>query len=719
MLRSTLVALSLCAPLLAGCASSPKQRALPLDKLRLYETGVGYYERAGSLGGPGGASVPVPSGHLDDALKSMVVLGSDGQVQSVAFDSRNSPAVARARAGLPPEPDAPIRVHDVLLGLRGHEITVRRGPRRIRGRLVDVIGVPDVDQMGQIPNEENGVPTAAEQAGAVKDKTFALLVTRTGRYRRVDVAKIDEITPSDPDVRARMQAALDATVALRSNARGLIEVEGKGADVRIGYLAESPIWRATYRLVLDQKDDAALQGWALVHNDTEEDWEGITLELVNGRPDSFLFPLAAPRYERRDLVVPDREVSSVPQLLDTTPDAMWGDFLDEEGLGLTGTGSGGGGYGSGYGYGTSGKRVPRVRVGSSIGGSDLVQVGNLAELATGKGRETKTDFVYGTGQPLALAAGRSAMVPFVSSKVESAGLTWFSGFGDGSARHAVMVSNITSQTLPMGTLSVFAEGGFSGETVLPRLKPDERRFLEIGDDLDTEMTVAERTVTDVPKKLVYRRGRLEVHLVRTTELTIEFRNRSGNPRHVHVEVSAGSNTTIDGADAVDFDSDRGHPLAIFEVAPAVKVDERSVVVVEGLEIATSFGDLKKKKLERLSTAPTLSGAERGAMTSALSRLEEQRTAQAEVSRLQAEIVVVEADIERLRGHLTAASQSEGDKNPLVVRLLETEDQLLARRKELEKANEALEQRVRATKDELAVLAPNKKAPKAEPKPASP
>ena len=28
------------------------------------------------------------------------------------------------------------------------------------------------------------------------------------------------ICPMDPDVRARMQAALDATVALRSNARG-------------------------------------------------------------------------------------------------------------------------------------------------------------------------------------------------------------------------------------------------------------------------------------------------------------------------------------------------------------------------------------------------------------------------------------------------------------------------------------------------------------------
>jgi hypothetical protein len=47
-----------------------------------------------------------------------------------------------------------------------------------------------------------------------------------------------------------------------------------------------------------------LQGWALLHNDTDEDWRGGRVELVNGRPDSFLFPVAAPRYARRELVPP-------------------------------------------------------------------------------------------------------------------------------------------------------------------------------------------------------------------------------------------------------------------------------------------------------------------------------------------------------------------------------------------------------------------------------
>jgi hypothetical protein len=516
----------------------------------------------------------------------------------------------------------------------------------------------------------------------------------------------------DPDVRTRMQAALDATVALRSNARGLLDVAGEGGPVRVGYLAEAPVWRASYRLVLGDQaakggETAALQGWALVHNDTEEDWDDVALELVNGRPDSFLFPLAAPRYERRELVVPERELSSVPQLLDTTPDAMWGDFLDtEETMGLGGSGSGYG-YGSGSGHGSATPRYGKATVRVREGDSDLVAVGDLAALATGEGRETKTVFVYGTAEPLDLTAGRSAMVPFVQTKVESGAITWIVGFADTTARHAVRVVNSTTQTLPEGTLGVFADGGFSGETMLPRLKPGERRFLGIGDDPDTEMTVVEATVDDTPQRLVWRNDQLEEHFLRKTAVTFDIVNRSGQARHVHVEVPAGSNTKIEGADRVDFDLDRGRPLAIFEVAPAGKLDARKVVIAEGLSSTATLEGLTEDRLARLSTAATLTDVERGAMKVGLERLREQHEAYAETERLRAEITVIEADIERLRGHLQAMT-GEGDgeeKNPVVTRLLATEDELQARRKQLETAGSTLEVRSKATRESLAVLAP--------------
>jgi predicted nucleic acid-binding Zn-ribbon protein len=160
---------------------------------------------------------------------------------------------------------------------------------------------------------------------------------------------------------------------------------------------------------------------------------------------------------------------------------------------------------------------------------------------------------------------------------------------------------------------------------------------------------------------------------------------------------------------VDFDLDRGRPLAIFEVAPAGKVEARKVVIEEGLSSSAAFEGLTEDRLERLAKATSLTDAERGAMKVGLERLQEQHAAQAEVERLRGEITVIEADIERLRGHLQAmAGEGDGDggkKNPVVERLLATEDQLQARRKELDTASKALDLRTAATREGFRVLAP--------------
>src|SRR5262249_42889248 len=55
--------------------------------------------------------------------------------------------------------------------------------------------------------------------------------------------------------------------------------EGKGS-VKVGYVCESPIWKTSYRLSLTRgkkgeekaKDEVLMQGWAIVENTTDEDW---------------------------------------------------------------------------------------------------------------------------------------------------------------------------------------------------------------------------------------------------------------------------------------------------------------------------------------------------------------------------------------------------------------------------------------------------------------
>ena len=72
--------------------------------------------------------------------------------------------------------------------------------------------------------------------------------------------------------------------------------EGK-REVRVGYVVENPIWKTSYRLVLDkQKEKPFLQGWAMVENPTDEDWKDVRMALVSGRPISFQMDLYQPLY---------------------------------------------------------------------------------------------------------------------------------------------------------------------------------------------------------------------------------------------------------------------------------------------------------------------------------------------------------------------------------------------------------------------------------------
>ena len=114
-----------CATLLAALPLSAAKpvATLPLTRVRFYETGVGYFERSGVMQ-PGITTLPVPTGHLDDALKTLVVLGGDLKVGGIAFSSSVSRDLARRMAGLSSSPDEPVGFAQLLRSLKGESVTI-------------------------------------------------------------------------------------------------------------------------------------------------------------------------------------------------------------------------------------------------------------------------------------------------------------------------------------------------------------------------------------------------------------------------------------------------------------------------------------------------------------------------------------------------------------------------------------------------------------------
>ncbi|MCA9695739.1 MAG: hypothetical protein KC636_39545, partial [Myxococcales bacterium] len=685
-------------------ARAPQAPVLPLAKVRLYESGVGYFERAGELQG-GGAALPVPAAHLDDAIKSLVVLSKDGSIEDISFDSRLSPAVARARAGLPPDSEEDIDLGALLETLKGARVELRIADERLRGRLVDVVEVAP-DEVGYLPvappakkNSDKDKDSDAE-APKLGPQLHVTLLTVDGQFRRIEASQIAALRPLDEDRRRRFEAALAAQETAGSQSATTMTLDASThGPVRLGYLAEAPIWRTTFRLVFTA-EAATLQGWALVHNDTDEGWEGVTLELVNGRPDSFLFPLAAPRYERRDLETPPSELSSIPQLLVTTPDALWGDFADTWG-GLSGSGSGYG-SGGGAGFGGRGKRVPKMRQAQAQvteGSSDLLNLGDLAAIAGATGEETETVFVYQARRPLRLGAHRSALVPFLHEAIEAAPIVRFGAF-NAEARHAIRVVNNTHKTLPPGPMSIFGDGGFMGEATLSRLKPGERQYAEIGDDPDTELDTLDFKQRDRKEMVVFRGDALETHYIRTETRQLQFNNRSGREREVHLVLSVGRNAAVDGADGIDFDSAEGTPLVIFKVPPG-KSKPRTLTVKRALRTRVQLDAVNEALLRELSDVDTLPAREREILQRTAAQAHKVEVAQAAASDVTAEIGTVGEDLERLREHLKALGDGEkGASKPLLARLLATEDRLQQLRQTQATATKAVARERDLLRDEL-------------------
>lgn len=674
---SLLGALAAC--FLLGCQSTaPSQTpasVLPLRTVRLYETGVGYFERSGSVSGDEQATLPVPAGHLDDALKTLVVIGHDGKrtVAGLEFSSSVSRAMGRALAGLPLDADAPVTHFDMLASLKGAQVEIEaKGDHKgaLRGRVIDVL------------------PAEKTDAKDAKSSPTVLLAGDDGALRKLSADDVLSVRPTDPSFATRLDAALDAQGAQATRAQRNVRLLLDG-PVTLGYVAETPVWRTTYRVLLGDEKGSTMQGWALLHNDTDEHWKDVRVTLVNGRPDSFLFPLAAPRYARRELVTPENRASTVPQLLGKTVDAMWGDHIDDAsgagGLGLSGVGEGGGGMGYGYGMGSIGTVGHGAGVRAAAVASSLLSVGDLASVASAEGVEAGALFSYTLTQPLELRPHGSALVPFVAAKVDAERITWLAS-PNADARAAVRFVNSTAQTLPSGPIAFYADGGFAGESALDRLKPSERRFLQFGADLDVELGVEHSSAIEATKRLTYERDAIEEHYLKTTLSEWTIKNRGGQPRKVYVGLDVVRNAKVTGADSMDYDAHAGKPVATVAV-PARGEAKRTLTSVEGLSRTMSVSDLKAERLAQLATEPDLSPPEKAVVAELAKKQRELEDAHKAREKTKADIAEVTKDTDRLREYLKAAGGERGagagGQSPLVARVLAAEDKLAALRKKLE------------------------------------
>ncbi len=98
----------------------------------------------------------------------------------------------------------------------------------------------------------------------------------------------------------------------------VLELDGKEHDLQLGYVTEAPVWRPSYRLVVEGNGTASMQAWGVVQNLSGEDWKNIKLSLVAGAPLAFEATLGTPVIPTRPTVTDEGEVIAAVPRSETT-----------------------------------------------------------------------------------------------------------------------------------------------------------------------------------------------------------------------------------------------------------------------------------------------------------------------------------------------------------------------------------------------------------------
>jgi hypothetical protein len=263
----------------------PPSRSLPLTQVILFNTGVGYFQREGEVEGDTRVDLNFPSGDVNDLIKSLV-LHDSSKLGTIHYDGPES--LERA--------------------LRSFSLDLTWNPtygqilNQARGEKVEV-----VTQGGGAANTFTGdivgMETGNDDAG--KEAHFLNLLANDG-MRRVSLAQIQRIRFLNPVLEEEFRRALSVLAGTHNNQRRSVRVQLKGEgkrQVKLGYVVESPIWKASYRLMIDHKaKEPTLQSWAVVENTSDEDWKDLRVALVAARPISFQMDLSQPLFLPRPTV---------------------------------------------------------------------------------------------------------------------------------------------------------------------------------------------------------------------------------------------------------------------------------------------------------------------------------------------------------------------------------------------------------------------------------
>jgi hypothetical protein len=626
---------------------------LTLKRVLLSTGGVGLYEYEADVEGDATVEWKAPLDQIDDILKSVIVFDDHGGVGGL--DLVGPKSLAETFRALPFAPKDLQSTPALLTALRGAEVEVG-GARAIKGRIVAV----------------NAETEAKPDGTALTTRHRVSVMTDSGLEQFV-LEQADDVRFADPAVREAIGKALAAVAANSERGARALRLTSNGEGKRklhVAYLAAAPMWKVSYRLVLKPNaKTAALQGWAVLENFSGQDWSGVDLTLVSGRPVSYRQAL----YRAYRVQRPEAPLASGPQL---TPDVDQGAMAPMAAAPAPVEG------------GMLGKSLPVRRAWAA---AQLSPAAHIAEAWEGE-----TEVAFHLPRPVSLANGHSLSLPIIDEDDPISRVAIFDPKVD--ARHPMSAADLLNAgktALPPGIVTIYEQGDggatYVGDSRLSATPAGEKRLLAYA--LDQKTTIEE----DDSDHASLARARVSKGVLTLDDLTRRravYRVRAAEPRKLVVfapkleggkltEPASTGVTESEGRYRVPFDVKAGEQTF---VVTQERTDTRLVALAD-VDDAMLAVYAKSGEID----APT---------RASLQKLASLRAAEADAERAlgetKASIGAVTADQMRLKDLLGAVASGSDLAKRYLAKLNSDETELEAQRAtqtEREKARDAARQAV--------------------------
>jgi len=254
---------------------------LAVREMVLYKHGIGFFVRQGDVRGTI-AQLTFYGDGVDIILKSLSVFDhAGGQVYGVHYQT---PANQQIKPTMP------------SINLKGISATIRL-LQNLRGRDVSLVVEDENGNHMSYNGEMIGVDQNQGPDGS--QSFFVCIMTGNGASHIFPFDSVCQLTMRDQASRRKLVSLLSSGTPDDEAHDVTIRLSEGLHDLEVRYIAPSPVWRVSYRLVATSSKDGTtgtvhLQGWGIFENTFDEDLNNVKVTLATGQPISYMYASNTP-----------------------------------------------------------------------------------------------------------------------------------------------------------------------------------------------------------------------------------------------------------------------------------------------------------------------------------------------------------------------------------------------------------------------------------------